>query len=208
MVEDASRILFVDRMEAFDICNLALVRLGQPPMSWEAWESGEGEPAITCRAMYGLAVRKMLRKHGWGFAIRRVRVMSVPFGGGWRGDLPGDCERVMYIFTEGGSEVSAYEVRGREIVSAEAFGWVEYVCGGVEVDQWDPLFTECVVLELASKLAGPICQSADLEQAMTQRLLGVEFPDAITNNARSKGRNNSTLDNLQRSLLLSVRKWL
>ena len=62
-------------------------------------------------------------------------------------------------------------------------------------------------LDLAAKLAGPVCQSPNLESAMIQKLNQVEFPDAITQDAREvlSAENNPTMKNLSKSLLLRAR---
>ena len=91
--------------------------------------------------------------------------------------------------------------------TAEKVDEIEYVDGDVDIDFWDPLFTECVALDLAAKLAGPVCQSPNLESAMIQKLNQVEFPDAITQDAREvlSAENNPTMKNLSKSLLLRAR---
>lgn len=193
-------------MKEVDVVNMALLLLGQPRVTDEQYKSQASEPSVSGKMFFPLAVKKMLRKHPWSFALRRERVCSCPHGGDFRADLPDSCVRLMFPYA-GGYQVSVFSIRGREIVSPEKVDEIEYVDGDVDIDCWDPMFVECVALDLAAKLAGPVCQSPNLEAAMIQKLNQVEFPDAVTQDAREvcSAENNPTMRNLSKSLLLRAR---
>lgn len=193
-------------MTELDIVNMALLRLGQPKVTAEEYAAQESEPCISAKFFYPLAVQKILAKHPWNFAVRKETTAAAQFGPGWRLSLPDNCLRLLYAYAQG-YEVERYSVRSRDLLAPAPVDLIEYIASDPDMDTWPPLFVECVTLDLAAKLAGPICQSADLEQLMIRKLNEIEFPEAITKDAHEagSGENNPTLRNLSKSLLLRSR---
>jgi hypothetical protein len=147
-----------------DICNLALARLGQPPIA-----SIEGDdlprPADIMARHYPMTRRRLLRgPRVYNFAksygsAPQDSALTPAFGFGAAYKLPNDFLRLLGLgdVTDNDDVPAAlYDVVGRHIYTDEGTNGVlklHYIKDEVLVGMWDALFVNLIRLELAKDTA-------------------------------------------------------
>lgn len=197
-------------MTELDVVNMALAKLGQPVLEKDDYKGQQVKPARSCRLFFPQARESMLRRHPWSFALRRDTSTGVcRCGDRFEHGLPDDCLRVVELRLAGERKIDRFEIIGRELVCDHPCVVILYVEKEPDFDSWDSLFTECVVLKLASLLAGTLCQNPSLETDLLQKLEQVQFPKAITSDSQEVGSNENPrggLGDLSKSMLLRARR--
>lgn len=185
-------------MKELDIINMALSKLGQPQITEALYTAAATEPAKSAKLFFPLAQNHILRRHRWSFAIGKVRLVGVCLMGKYRYTLPDDLVRFLELKDARDRDIDVFEKFDSYIETAEPLGFLtlSYV-RAVPVDQWDALFSECVVFKLAAFLAGSFCQSTNLEANMLQQLEQVYLPKAQTVDAREDCSNENKPDLLR-----------
>jgi hypothetical protein len=152
-----------------EICNMALTRLGHDVIS--ALDEGS-VTADLCNLFYATTRDSLLRAHLWNFSIKRVDLASTDaepaFGYTYEFPLPSDCLRVLRTESEEEGVNAEYRIERR--VNGEATAVytdddtcaIEYVSRVTDVAQFDPLFTDALVLLLANKMAYKLTQNGAL----------------------------------------------
>lgn len=130
-----------------DICNLALDLLNQNPIT--SIDAPTGKAAEACARWYHLVRAALLRKHPWKFASIRTTLASttdydLPFGydNAWR--LPADFIRLIAI----GDDITGI------ITDENSRLLLRYIYDIKNVNQFDSLFVDMLVIEMALKI-GP-----------------------------------------------------
>lgn len=143
-----------------EICNLALIELGQEPISSLA--SDQSEAARICRAKWPEVRDAVLRAGAWRCLTRRAalaRLAEAPaFGYSYQYQLPTKCFRVLSVSPEG----AVWTVEGRSLLTDEeeiSIRYIEYDTGADSVSLFDPLLTAVIVAQLAATIA-PSVKSA------------------------------------------------
>lgn len=143
-----------------EICNQALLKLGQPAiMSLD----DDSPRARQCFQEFESALGVTLRAYPWPFAIVRKelarRVERPPFGFTYYYELPTDVARIVDTYTEG----QAYSIEGRYVATNADYVAMRYVSKSTPVEQLDEQTAEVVALNLASRLAIIITENAQLK---------------------------------------------
>lgn len=141
-------------MSKINICNQALNLMGA--RSIQSFDENT-ENARRCHAVYDLTRKALLRMHPWSFAKKRIQLAPVgthpTFGYQHAFALPSDFVRVLDV------GLDVYEIEARHILANTNVINLIYVFDQQNENDWDALFSECMVLYLVNKLAKPITGS-------------------------------------------------
>lgn len=157
-----------------EICNLALRYLGLGTIA--SLDENRRE-AKDCKLFYSTARDAVLRDHAWNFAQKRRGLAGIAMPADYDGKYllayvyPADCLKARKVVISGGSADQDFEVMraptGEKIILTNADPAVLLYTMTVADPNWfDADFIEALALKLASKLARPLTQSAQAEQAM------------------------------------------
>lgn len=167
-------------LTALDVCNLALSKLGESPLS--AIDPNGGLAARLCYMHYHPVRREVLCANRWSFATVET-TLTAPEGSGETGSaslahtLPSDCLRVTKVNSPG------WTLRGRCIYCPAATIRVQYIADCEDVSTFDPLFIEAFATRLACKLCIPLINSTTARQALAEEYQRLALPQAAHFNA-------------------------
>lgn len=151
-----------------DICNRALDKLGQSPIT----SLSDGNKAANlCDRTWPIVRDRLLRSYAWNFAVKRQ--ITAPdtetpaWGFNYQHSLPSDCLKFIEILDHRTDE---YEIEGGKILTDSDTLRIRYIRQVTDPNQYDTLF-----ISLASTLmAFEMCES--LTQSNTKKqLLADEF---------------------------------
>ena len=159
-------------MTEVEICNQALLKLGQSPiMSME----DNSVLARKCKQEFGAALGVVLRAYQWPFAIKRVSLplsSELPeFGYAKYYVLPRDIARIQDIDTAG----YKYQIEGQNIATDAPYANIRYVTKDVAITALDDQTVEVVALQLAYRLSIVITENMQLKDMLLQ-----EYDMALT----------------------------
>jgi len=146
------------------ICNMALARIGGQRINDYNDSTETSKYAIYCRLLYEQTAKALMRSHYWTFARDRVQLSqdteTPDFQWDYQYILPADYLRIILLYDgsdlpEGRTYVS-YEIEGKRLLIDESTVYMKYVKWVESPAEWDSLFIEVLVLQLASKLVIPI----------------------------------------------------
>lgn len=164
-----------------DICNMALSRLGESPIT-EINPNGSLASRL-CYMHYHPVRREVLCAHRWSFATMRTTLHSAEESNGdlsprqLRHSLPVDCLRVL------GVNARSWTLRGRAVYTPATDIHLLYIADVEDTSLFDPMFTEALVLRLAWKLCIPLINSTTARQALGEEYQRVALPQAAHFNA-------------------------
>lgn len=146
-----------------DICNRALQKLGVSRITSLDEDSPE---ARDCNAAYEFVRDAELRRHPWGFAIKRVTlapdVESPDFGFNYAFTLPADALRILPD-----NEVTDWVVENGKLLTNDGDTLkLRYVARITDTGVYDPLFANVLATRLAFELAESITHSTQLKSAI------------------------------------------
>ncbi|MDO5471215.1 MAG: hypothetical protein Q4F38_07920 [Akkermansia sp.] len=172
-------------LTALDICNLALSKLGEAPLSEI---NPNGCPASRlCYLHYHPVRREILCTSRWTFACKLITLHSeddsVPCSHACT--LPHDCLRVLEVNSR------QWTLRGRSIYSPNQSVRVLYIADVEDTTTFDPLFVEAFATRLACKLCIPLTSSTTAREALTQEYHRIALPSAAHFNAVQSHSNDS-----------------
>lgn len=149
-----------------DICNLALLKLGEETIM----DLNENSKSATvCRLFYADTRDSLLRSHPWNFAIKRVqlaKLLTTPvYGYDSEFQLPSDCLRVMYTDLLAGNE---FRIEGKKLLANTDSINIEYVSRVEDTTQFDALFVDALWTLLASRIAYNISDNNTLSQSLKE----------------------------------------
>lgn len=155
---------------AVQICNSALIKLGQEPVT-NLLE--DNKRARECNIRYPMLLEDCLRDHPWNFAIKREVISkstdTLPFGEGDLYDIPLDCVRVLKLSGFRDSR-PRYKIEGSKIISySDTEGGsinLVYVSKNIPENLFDSKFKEAVATKLAAELCYSLTQSTTLKQTL------------------------------------------
>lgn len=171
-----------------DICNLALCRLGESPIT--ALDPNGMLPARLCYMHYHPVRREVLCAHRWSFATNCATLQSSEGAAGdeshqQRHSLPADCLRVL------GVNCRRWTLRGRAIYTTASAIRLLYIADVEDTALFEPLFTEALALRLAWKLCIPLINSTTARQALGEEYQRIALPQAAHCNAVQHMSNDS-----------------
>lgn len=151
-----------------DICNGALIRIGERPIS--SLDDGT-DTSDLCKNRFEIARRKVIRSHPWKRARRRAILapsLDTPdFQWSKQFPIPGDCLRIWLVCDENGDPINEWEFESNLILSDENLIYLKYITDFQEVSLLDDSINEVIALQLATELS--YVRSGD-EQA-TRRIM-------------------------------------
>lgn len=147
-----------------EIVNMSLSRIGETTITSAQYTAGTGKVPSTCVLHYAQARDALLRSHWWRFAGARDSLDATDADdlGQWTyaWSLPDDFLRMKYWWDDNDTrkEISlySYEIEGKVIYTNETPCKIKYIKKETTVTNFDPLFTELLVLQLAKRLVIPI----------------------------------------------------
>ena len=143
---------------------MALARIGGQRITDYNDTTESSKYAIYCRLFYTQTAKSLMRSHLWRFARDRVELSqdteTPDFQYSYQYSLPADFLRHILIYDgsdlpEGKTYVS-YEIEGKKLLIDESEVFMKYIKWVESPAEWDPLFIEVLVLQLANKLVIPI----------------------------------------------------
>lgn len=147
-------------MNAVTVCNGALRKIGQPPITALSDSNKAGR---ACNAEYDKIRKLVLRLYPWGFASDRVVLAPDPaapaFGFTYQHELPSDYLRVIELVDYDGD----YRVEGRKLLCDSDVVYLRYV-KDVAVDNADDLYIEALEWYLAYTLSRYFTESETVRQ--------------------------------------------
>ena len=147
-----------------DICNSALVKLGQDRINSL---NDDNKRAKLCKEQYDKIIQAALRAFPWSFALKRTVIAKATEELAW-GDanlfpIPLDCARVVKIDT-----CYKYKIEGPYIVSPIDEVKLLYVSSATPEAYFDLNFKEAAACLLAQDLCYALTQSTSLKQTLFQ----------------------------------------
>lgn len=179
------------------ILNMALGRIGSTRIN-DYTDNNEGNPEIVqARIHYEQTRDALLRSHWWRFARTRVALSpnatAPDFEYSNAFDLPGPPDAFLREWLppwEDNSEVlgrtrNTYSLEGKQLLSNQTTMKLRYVRQVTDVSEFDPLFVEVLVLQLALKLVMPLSQDKSLWQTLYGELWGVPGIKGVMSRVRT-----------------------
>lgn len=161
-----------------EICNMALGRLGAKRINDYDDASDTKPEAIQCRLHYEQTRDALIRSHWWRFARARATLSAnatdPDFEYDYAYDLPVDFLRMKKPYeADGVTELLyTYSLEGKQLLSNETSMDIEYIKKVTDPNQFDPLFIEVLVLQLALKMVMPLTQDKVLRRELHEELYG------------------------------------
>lgn len=187
-----------------DICNLALLRLGQDKITAL---TGTDNRSVACNEFYDQSRQEVLvmSRPGWNCAKKRAILSadsSEPhFDYDAKFRIPTDCLRVLYISDSNGNPIRvSWERREDYILLNDTDCYIVYIFNLENVDKMTPLLKRAIALKLAEYLCMRLKQSSKLlneikeELALTILLAeGVEASQKFSRDSASHRKSNKVL---------------
>ncbi|MDY0189063.1 MAG: hypothetical protein RBR16_14200 [Syntrophus sp. (in: bacteria)] len=168
------------------IVNLALSRLGQPPIT----DIDEGTvTADKFKAVWDDIRDFVLATHPWNFAVKRAslaRLAETPdFKWSYYYQLPGDCLRVTQLGEQEDEYLWEIEAEGK-LATDEAEANIEYIARITEEGRYSPGFVNALAYRLAAEKCFDLTGRLDLAKNLLQ-LWPQELAAAISFDSQEKG---------------------
>lgn len=162
-------------MDAVEICNLALSRIGMANISRMDEAS---EPARKSKQFYDVTRRNVLRKISWPFATRRVQLALLPqtppdFLYAYRYPSDAICLRKMFNNTfDRLPEHNYYKIvsdtEGRVLYTDVSNAWIEYTADVTDCNLFDDGFIQALSWKLAAEIALTLTGSSGMANTCLQ----------------------------------------
>lgn len=161
------------------ICNMALAKIGAQRIN--NLDTDQTLQAIHCKTHYTQTRDALIRFHWWRFASARVELSesaeAPDFEWSNQFDLPEDFLALRTIFEDntlhGTTTRRTFAIEGKKLLTDETSMQIRYVKRVVDPNEFDPLFVEVLVLQLASKIVMPLSQDKVLKRELFDELAGV-----------------------------------
>lgn len=160
------------------ICNMALARIGAKRINDYGDASDTKLEAVYCRLFYDHTAKALMRSHLWRGSKSRVQLSQnttdPAFKWSYSYALPNDFLRLIRVYDgsdlPGGATYTSYELEGKNLLTDEATCYIEYIKWVSSEGEWDSLFIEVLVLQLARKLIIPLSLDVKLKQDIDKDL--------------------------------------
>ncbi len=140
------------------ICNMSLAKLGANKIpKGQTVDDATGIEAVQCRLHYEQTRDALIRSHNWRFASARAELVATDdpdFEWDNAYDLPDDflAMRSIYENTISDVNVRSYALEGKKLLTNDSTVDLRYVKKVTDVSEFDSLFIEVFVLQLALEL--------------------------------------------------------
>lgn len=149
-----------------DICNLALVKIGEGTIIALSEDSKAGR---LCNLFYNDTRDEILREHPWNFATKRVELAKLLTTPSFEFDaefqLPSDLLKI--IKTD--DNLLPYRIEGKKLLINNDSVKIEYIARISDTTQFDSLFVVALWMRMASHLAFNLSDNNSLSVAMEQQ---------------------------------------
>jgi hypothetical protein len=195
---------------AVDICNLALDKLGQREISATGLTAPATEIEKICTRHYEQTKRKVLRKYIFKFAKKYATIavsttVTPTFGYSYAYTLPTGWLRLLTIgdITIGDdTPPGLYDISDGHIFTNESTPLkVTYIYDAVTVANYDPLFIDVFVLELAAAMAYKFTLKPSMVKDLKAELLDAQISAAAISGQEKPPRR------IQRSKIVDARRY-
>ena len=174
-------------MTPLDICNLALCKLGETPLS--AIDPNGNPASRLCYMHYHPVRREVLCSARWAFATRCISLTSAEVSGdddhAVAHTLPPDCLRVLRV------NHSRWTLCGRVVFCPAGTIRITYTTDTEDTALFEPLFIEALAVRLACKLCIPLVNSSTARQALLEEYRRITLPQAAYVSAVQSHSNDS-----------------
>lgn len=178
-----------------EIVNMGFGRVGASRIEDFSNTNEDNPQSVQARLHYAQTRDALLRSHWWRFARTRVQLSANPdtvpdFEWSFAYDLPNDFLREWLPPWEDNSEVwgrtrNSYSLEGKQLLSNQDSMALRYIRRIEDVAEFDPLFTEVLVLQLALKFVMPLSQDKVLWQTLYGELWGVPGIKGVMSRVRT-----------------------
>lgn len=173
------------------ICNQALARIGAQSIM-DIGDDSKG--ARACFNAYEATVREVASLGDWRCLKKRVafsKLATAPaFEWAYQYQLPVDFISLVELngVDYHGQPSDDWEVEGQVLLTDADEAKVTYIAYVEDSTVWDALFTDAVVVLLASKIAVPMRQDEGMAQALKEEFFRSALPKARTKNGNNRKR--------------------
>ena len=189
------------------ICNMALGRLGAKRINDYSDSSESSVEAIQCRLHYEQTRDALIRSHEWRCTRCRATLSenatTPDFEWDHAYDLPADFLRMRPVYEGAPANENihySYALEGKQLLSNEDSIELRYIKKVTDPTEFDPLFIEVLVLQLAIKMVMPLSQDRILRRELHEELWGTPQQKGLMSRVRaldkqetnSQGRNGVT----------------
>lgn len=163
-------------LTALGICNLALSKLGEAPIS--AIDANGSPASRMCYMHYHPVRREVLTANRWTFACVMTTLQSPDAATDGQSHemlshtLPTDCLRVLEVNSP------CWTLRGRSIYCPAATIKLLYITDVENPEVFEPLFVDAFATRLAVKLCIPLTSSTTAREALTEEYQRLALPNA------------------------------
>lgn len=163
------------------ICNLALLRMGEPPILNIDQNT---KAAIALKAVFDMCRDIVLVDHPWNFATERAvlaQLSEAPaFGYSYAFQLPTGCLRVLGMVREGNNAdpTLEYKIEAGHLLTDESSAKIKYIFQVTDTGAFPPRFVSALAARLAMETAYYLTQNALLAKKAEDQYLKVELPGA------------------------------
>ena len=157
-----------------DICNMALGKIGSKRIT--NFEEDTSPTAESCRLHFEQTRDSLIRSHYWRFAAKRATLAQDATDPDFEYDnqfiLPIDFLLLKSIFgdnsTPTGNTRFSFAIEGQRLLTNEDSVEMRYIRKVVDPTEFDSLFVEVLILQLALKLVASIAGGATKLQKVIQ----------------------------------------
>jgi len=162
---------------ALEIDNMALNRVGAKVITAAQLAADTEVSPKYCNLHYDQTRRALLRSHWWRFARAREELSTTTtpdFEWDYAFDLPSDFLRLISVYenntTASQNTLYSYKLEGSLLLSDQSSCYLRYVKDEETVSNFDPLFIEVLVLQLALKFTYPIAGTGSTGQRLATEI--------------------------------------
>lgn len=174
------------------ICNQALARVGAQRIM--DINDADSKSARVCLNVFEATVREVASAGDWKCLKKRgtfSKLAQAPaFEWAFQYQLPADFISLVELngVDYHGQVSDDWEIEGNVLLTDADVAKVRYIAYVEDTTVWDALFTDAIVVLLASKIAVPIRQDEGLAQALKEEFLRSALPKARTRNGNNRRR--------------------
>lgn len=160
-----------------DICNLALSRIGSERVTEAQITANTAVIPIHCNLHYEQTRDALLRSYWWRFAGARATLSTTTtptFEWAYAFSLPSDFLAFRSVYEDNNTPLKnttdSFKFEGKVLMSDDSSMQIRYTKQVTTVADFEPLFIEVLVLQLALKLVMPIAQDLKLYREIKEDL--------------------------------------
>jgi len=158
------------------ICNLALAKIGALRLT--DLDTDTSVQAIQCQLHYDQTRDALLRSHWWRFASARAELVADADDPTFEWDnqfvLPDDFLRLKSVYDDNNTTrkntLNSFALEGSLLLTNDSTASIRYIKKVTDVTEFDPLFVEVLVLNLAIKLVMPLAQDRKAKEDLIKEL--------------------------------------